>query len=123
MRKAIIPYNPKLKELAKKLRQEATFSEVLLWNEIKRGKMLGYDFDRQKPLDNFVVDFYCQDLYLAIEVDGDSHDFDKDEIRQARLESFGVKFLRFDDKDIKQRLPDVLNIIHDWILDNAPGSE
>lgn len=50
-----------------------TFSEVLLWNELKQKKMLEMDFDRQRPVINYIVDFYCKDLMLAIEVDGGSH--------------------------------------------------
>ena len=89
-----------------------TFSEVLLWNELKQKKMLGYDFDRQRPIDNYIVDFYCKDLMLAIEVDGISHDFeevmDNDEIRQKRLEDLGVYFLRFDDREVKKDMANVL---------------
>ena len=62
MRRKISPYNPKLKPLAKALRKNMTFSEVLLWNELKQKKMLGHDFDRQRPIDNYIVDFYCKDL-------------------------------------------------------------
>lgn len=76
MKSKIIPYNPKLKELAKSLRKNVTFSEVLLWNELKQKKMLGYDFDRQRPIEEYIVDFYSKDLMLAIEVDGDSHNSD-----------------------------------------------
>lgn len=71
MRK-IIPYNPKLLPLAKKLRANMTLSEVLLWNELK-GKQLGFQFSRQIPIHNFIVDFYCKDLILALEIDGSSH--------------------------------------------------
>ena len=58
--------------------------------------MLGYDFDRQKPIGNYIVDFYCKDLLLAVEVDGISH-YDekvilKDKIRQDELEILGVNF-------------------------------
>jgi very-short-patch-repair endonuclease len=49
-RRKIIPYNPELKELAKELRRNMTLSEVLLWNELKQKKVLGYDFDRQRPI-------------------------------------------------------------------------
>ncbi len=121
MRRKILPYNPKLKSLAKALRQNMTFSEVLLWNELKQKKMLGYDFDRQRPIDNYIVDFYCKDLMLAIEVDGISHDFeevrDNDEIRQKRLESLGVRFLRFDDREIKNDMANVLRTIEYWVLE------
>ena len=101
MPKKIIPYNPKLIPLAKKLRKNMTLSEVLLWNEIKN-KKLGIRFSRQIPIDQFIVDFYAKDYQLAIEIDGDSHHHDdapqKDKIRQQRLESFGIKFIRFDDR-------------------------
>ena len=122
MRNKIIPYNPKLKVLARKLRKDMTLSEVLLWQELKGKQLLGYDFDRQRPIDNYIVDFYCKQLMLAIEVDGESHTYEgaleKDEIRQKRLESLGVRFLRFDDLDVKKDMPFVLNTIHDWIKEN-----
>jgi very-short-patch-repair endonuclease len=118
MKRQIISYNPYLKELAKQLRQNSTLSEVLLWNELKNRQILGYDFDRQKPIDSFIVDFYCKELSLAIEVDGDSHDysFEEDRNRQFTLEKLGVRFLRFDDREVKQELTNVLRIIEAWIL-------
>ena len=119
MRRKILPYNPKLKPLAKAFRNDMTISEILLWNELKQKKMLGYDFDCQRPIDNFIVDFYCKDLMLAIEVDGISHDFeeaiDNDEIRQEKLENMGVRFLRFDDREIRKDMPNVLRTIEYWI--------
>jgi very-short-patch-repair endonuclease len=118
-RRNIIPYNPKLKAIARKLRKEMTLSEVLLWNELKQKKMLGYDFDRQKPLDNYIVDFFCKNLNLAIEIDGNSHDneeaYKADMMRQQRLESFGVRFLRFDDREVKQDMSNVLRTIKTWV--------
>ena len=87
-RKTIIPYDPKLKDLARQLRKNSTLSEVLLWNYLKGKQMLGYDFDRQKLIDNYIVDFFCNELMLAIEIDGDTHNdkIDKDEFRQKKLE-------------------------------------
>jgi len=79
-RREIIPYNHKLKELARKLRNDSTLSEIMLWNYLNGKQMLGYDFDRQRPIDNYIVDFYCKDLKLAIEIDGESH-FGKDQKR------------------------------------------
>lgn len=70
-------------------------------------------------MDNYIVDFYCHELMLAIEFDGSSHDnreavvFDQE--RQKRLERFGVKFLRFDDLDIKHSIENVINSIEDYI--------
>ena len=71
-RNTIIPYNPKLKQFARDLRNNSTLSEVLLWRQIK-GQTLKYEFHRQVPIDEFIVDFYCHELKLAIEIDGDSH--------------------------------------------------
>jgi very-short-patch-repair endonuclease len=120
-KKKFLPYNPKLKELARKLRNDSTLSEVLLWEYLKQDQMLGYDFHRQKPIDNYIVDFFCLDLMLAIEIDGDSHDHNyvKDEIRQKKLESLGVRFLRFDDLEVKKDMDNVLMAIEHWIEDNA----
>ncbi|RLD43880.1 MAG: DNA methylase [Bacteroidetes bacterium] len=121
MKRKILPYNPKLKSLAKALRQNMTFAEVLLWNELKQKKIYGYDFDRQRPINNYIVDFYCKDLMLAIEVDGISHyseeAFNADNKRQSRIETFGVKFLRFDDEEVRKDMPNVLRSIEGWILD------
>jgi very-short-patch-repair endonuclease len=62
MKRKIISYNPNRKPFAKKLRSEMTFSEVKLWKELKNRKLRGYDFDRQRPIGNYIVDFYCKDL-------------------------------------------------------------
>ncbi|MFH1320364.1 MAG: endonuclease domain-containing protein [Bacteroidota bacterium] len=125
MKRKIIPYNPILKERAKQLRKNMTLSEVLLWNELKQKKMPGYDFDRQRPIDHFIVAFYCKDLMLAIEIDGCSHD--KEEVkkadvkRQKRLESLGVRFLRFDDREVKKEMTNVLRTIENWIIEHRGG--
>lgn len=76
MRK-IIPYNPILKKRAQDLRNNSTPSEIRLWIHLKGKQLCGYDFHRQKPLDNFIVDFYCNELMLAIELDGYSHTLDE----------------------------------------------
>ena len=68
-----IYYNPKLKPLARYLRLHSTRAEIMLWNELKARKMLGYQFMRQKPIGNNIVDFYSSRLKLAIELDGESH--------------------------------------------------
>lgn len=73
MRRKIIPYNPRLKMFARKLRSNSTQAEIFLWNQLKKKQIRGYDFDRQRPIDNYIVDFYCKDLQLAFEIDGESH--------------------------------------------------
>ncbi len=118
MQRKILPYNPILKELAKQLRKNMTFSEVLLWNELKNKKLLKMDFDRQRPILNYIVDFYCKDLMLAIEIDGDSHKekYEQDRKRQKELEDVGVRFLRFDDLEVKKDMDNVLREIENWII-------
>jgi very-short-patch-repair endonuclease len=121
-RRKILPYNPELKSLAKDLRKNMTFSEVLLWNELKNKQMYGYDFDRQRPIGTFIVDFYCKELSLAIEIDGDTHLFryDYDDERQKELEKAGVNFLEFDDVEVKKDINNVLRVIKQWIEKNKP---
>jgi len=108
----LIRYNPHLKELARQLRKNSTLPEILLWNNIK-GKVLGYEFHRQVPLDEFIVDFYCHELLLAIEIDGNTHDYnyEHDESRQRTLEKLGVRFIRFSDNDVKRNMNDVLRAL------------
>jgi very-short-patch-repair endonuclease len=124
MKNKIIPYNPDLKELARKLRSNSTLSEVLLWKNIK-GKTFGYEFHRQVPIDEYIVDFYCHELHLAIEIDGNSHDhvFDKDEARQQKLESLGVNFIRFSDLEVKRNMTDVLRALEARIAEIEGGNK
>jgi very-short-patch-repair endonuclease len=120
MRYTILPYKPHLKELARKLRKTMPPGEVILWNHLKGKQMHGYDFDRQRPIDRFIVDFYCRELMLAIEIDGSSHDNEaaqqKDRERQTRLESLGVQFLRFREEEVCNQTPAVLEAIEQWIV-------
>jgi very-short-patch-repair endonuclease len=121
MKRNIIPYNPKLKEMAKQLRQNMTFSEVKLWNELKNGQLMEYDFDRQRPVGNYIVDFFCKDLQLAIEVDGITHLDEKvivkDFVRQEEIESYGVNFLRFDALLVVNKVEAAVREIRNWIIE------
>ena len=118
-RKNILSYNPILKDLAKELRNNSTLSEVLLWRHLKSRQMSGYDFDRQKPIDNFIVDFFCNELMLAIEIDGETHNYkiSRDRERQKWVEGLGVRFLRFTDEEVKQNIEGVVAVIERWIRD------
>ena len=112
-----IHYNPKLKTLARNLRKNSTLSEVLLWNQLKGRRIKGYQFMRQKPIDNFIVDFYSSKLKLVIEIDGVSH-IEKsfmDKKRQNKLEALGLTVLRFSDLDVKKNMNGVLQVIGRWI--------
>ena len=119
MKRNIIPYNTNLKPFAKKLREKMTFSEVKLWNEIKNKKLLGYDFDRQRPIGTYIVDFYCKELKLAIEVDGITHEessvAERDKIRQEELEAHGISFIRFDALLVVNKVEAAVRDIVTWI--------
>ena len=101
-----------------------TLSEVLLWKKLKGRQICGCDFDRQKPIDEYIVDFFCKELYLAIEIDGHSHDHkeQKDRERQHCMESYGIEFLRFWDSEVRSDMPGVLARIEAWVREHG-GSE
>ncbi len=114
-----IHYNPKLKEFARKLRNSSTKAEIRLWQHLKRDQIRGYDFHRQKPIDNFIVDFFCNKLKLAIEVDGFSHQLEeviiKDEIKDRRLNELGIHVLRFSDEEVMNDVENVIRVIDGYI--------
>ena len=122
-KRKIIPYNPKLKLLARKLRNSSTKSEVLLCNYLKGKQVMGFDFHRQKPLGNYIVDFYCSELLLAIEIDGESHYGNEvnDNYRQKKIEKYGISFLRFDEIEIYYKLDSVMGTIEKWVEDKSKG--
>ncbi len=121
-----LPYNPKLKERAKELRKAGNLSEVLLWQQIKNKKFLGLDFHRQKIIGNYIVDFYCPELDLVVEIDGSSHDFKEeyDAKREEFLKSLKLNVIHFEDKRVKQDLNAALAELEGYCLelkDNTPS--
>ena len=118
-----IKYNKKLNPLARNLRNKSTLAEVLLWNKLKQRKMEGYQFLRQRPIGNYIVDFFCHKLKLVIEIDGDSHENKvvEDEKRQNDLEKMGLTVLRFGDHTVKTHIEGILNAIYNWIEENPPN--
>lgn len=89
---------------------------------MKGGQRRGYDFHRQKPIDEYIVDFFAVDLMLAVEIDGNSHKLKgpEDETRQRSLEELGIRFLRFDDAAVKSDLDAIVQAIDNWIEANKP---
>lgn len=128
MKRKIIPYNPKLKLLARKLRNNSTKSEITLWNQLKGKQFHGYAFHRQKPLLNFIVDFFCYDLLLVIELDGYTHQFEqtyeKDIKKQQELENMGLSVLRYTDNEVLTNLLGVVDEIERYIeqFEHTPQS-
>jgi len=117
----IIPYRSDLVKKARELRNNSTPAEKRLWKYLKGKQIQGFDFDRQKPIDRFIVDFYCKELRWAVEIDGRYHDFqyNYDQTRQKRLESLGINFLRFSEMEVLNDIDNVLRVIEGWIIDNS----
>ena len=90
-----------------------------MWQYLKRKQINGYDFHRQKPIDEYIVDFFCNKLRLVIEVDGITHGFKsvlvKDKIKETRLKYLGLSVIRFQDKDIMNNIEGVIERINDFI--------
>lgn len=113
-----IYYNQQLKKLAAKLRNESTRSEIRLWQRLK-GKQLGVRFIRQKPIGNYIIDFYSKELQLAVELDGLSHHredvMEKDAAKSLYLQKLGIHILRFEDKEVFENINNVIAVILDFI--------
>ena len=116
-----IYYNKNLTSLAKRLRKNSTKSEVKLWGCLRSKQMMGYDFHRQKPIDNFIADFFCNELGLVIELDGYTHSFEhiykKDMTKERILNNLGIRVLRFNDEDVMNNIDDVLMAIWGYIVE------
>lgn len=128
-RRKIIPYNPKLKEFARQLRNNSTQSEIMLWKYLKGKQMYGFDFHRQKPIDNFILDFFCHELMLGIELDGFTHQheevYKKDIVKEKRMNDLGIMILRFDDEEVMNDVDNVIRSIENVIIEvknNTPLS-
>jgi very-short-patch-repair endonuclease len=121
-----LPFNPKLKERARALRRAGNLSEVLLWNQLKNKQLLGLDFDRQKIIGNYIVDFYCAQQQVVLEVDGSSHD-DKQEydaLRDAYLIGLGLTVIHILDSEVKKHLAEVMTmLLQHPALTNSPPLE
>ena len=104
-------YNKRLKPLARKLRKYGTKGEALLWRDVLKAKQIWpYQFNRQFPLGNYIVDFICRRLNLIIEIDGSSHiaKSEEDYVRQEYLEGLGFHILRFSEGQVVFRIDDVV---------------
>lgn len=107
----------KLYQFGKELRQESTGAEKLLWTELRNRKLKGLKFRRQHPLDKFIVDFYCNEKKLVVELDGNVHDEkinkEYDEARTAMLAGLNIIVLRFKNEEIINKIKDVLKKIRE----------
>ena len=108
-------YNKNLKNFARANRKAGNLAEALLWSELKN-KHLGVSFTRQKPIGNYIADFYCLEKNLVLEIDGSSHEdrYKYDKARDRYMESLGIRVLRLEDRDVRHDMENVLR----WIKHN-----
>lgn len=113
-----LPFQPHLKERAKTLRQAENLPEVLFWMQVHKRKFHQLDFDRQRIIGNYIVDFYIKKLGLVIEIDGNSHDgkVNYDNIRESYLISLGLKVYRISVDDILRHMDFAIMGLEDYIV-------
>ena len=111
-------------ERRRELRRNSTPSEKILWNYLRAGRFEGIKFRRQHGVLHYILDFYCSELKLAIEIDGSSHDSEEaqeyDAERQSAIENLGIQFLRFTNEEIEKHTEGVLETIRAWIFSSSP---
>ncbi len=110
------PYNKNLKQPSRDLRKNMTDAEQLLWQRIRRKQILGLQFYRQKPILNFIVDFYCPKANLVIECDGGQHyteeGLEADRVRDQALGQLGLNVLRFDNRQVLTEIDAVVERVY-----------
>lgn len=107
----------KLKPLGRQMRHQPTPAEEKLWQKLRNKQLLGFKFRRQHSIDRFIVDFYCNEAQLVVEVDGEIHDYtqEEDAIRQEFLESLGLRVVRFRNEAVLSSIDGVLEGIAGWL--------
>src|SRR6186713_2670591 len=88
-----LPYNKNLKEFSRKLRNNSTLGEILLWQKLRAESMMNYTFNRQKPLGRYIVDFYCKPLKLVIEIDGAYHFEEEQKLKTMKDKNYLKKWV------------------------------
>ncbi len=114
-------YNRYLKEYARELRNHSTKSEILIWSVALRNRKTGYQCQRQRPIDRYIVDFFFPEVRLILEIDGYSHSFEEkiesDKIRDERLLGLGYKTLRISDQQVFEEMENAIATI-EFALEN-----
>ena len=107
---------PHLRNVRRKLRRNATPAEAAFWNIVKGKKVAGLQFRRQYSIDNYILDFYCPEVMLAVELDGNYHNqrtvSEYDYVRERELaDKYGIRTLRFENKDVFDHPDDIIQYI------------
>jgi len=118
----MLPYNGNLKQYSRQLRENMTDAERRLWAKIRMKQLKGYQFYRQKPIGDYIVDFFCPRAKLVIEVDGSQHFSDEiteyDRIRNEYLSSLGLRVLRFTNINVLTHIEGIVESIIENIEKN-----
>lgn len=103
------------KQRRRELRRRSTRAERMLWAHLRNSRFFGFKFRRQHGIGPYIVDFFCHELRLVIEIDGDSHFTEEaqeyDRHRQCWLETLNLRIVRFTNDDVLENLDEVLNIL------------
>ena len=118
------PYNKNLKQVSRDLRNNMTEAEKLLWSRLRNKQIFGLQFYRQKPILNYIVDFYCPAANVVVECDGSQHytieGLEADRIRDEALAQLGLKVLRFDNGQVMGRIDDVVEVVYQVARQESP---
>ena len=114
-----LPYNPQLKSRARALRKAGNYSEVIFWKQVHKSLFWKIDFDRQRIIGNYIVDFYVKSLGLVVEIDGESHNEkeDYDLKREDYFKSFGLKVFRISSLRVLDDLTNVMVELEEFIVE------
>jgi very-short-patch-repair endonuclease len=115
----MLRYNKNLKQLSRQLRENMTDAERHLWSKIRMKQLKGYQLYRQKPIGDYIVDFFCPRAKLVVEIDGSQHlvgeTIQYDRIRDDYLSSHGLRVLRFTNSDVMRNIEGVIESIEEEI--------
>jgi very-short-patch-repair endonuclease len=119
--------NRELVRRARVLRSNMTRAEIILWSRLRSKQINGYKFRRQQPLFDYIVDFYCEDLKLIIEVDGEIHSFSEktsyDSKRDSILKINGYHIIRLSNFEVETEINSAINKIISYISENLSPSQ
>ena len=115
-----LPYNPRLKNFGREMRHFGEKAEAMLWEQLK-SKQTGYSFTRQKPILNYIADFYCKKLSLVVEIDGVSHFSEEacenDCERDRQMQVLGLRVIRVDDEEVRKNADYVAKCIIEKVIE------
>ena len=110
--------SPGIIRAARLLRENMTRSEEILWEKLKKKQICGLRFRRQHPIDIFIADFYCHEVRLVIEVDGDVHNLktEYDDGRSAEMEKYYIETIRFKNYEVENDIEKVISQIENLVI-------